>query len=446
MKKLFAIIAIAGVIVMLNPVQISARTSREKSRQDVLNRSRDYYKDILMDSGIGVTSRRILPASDSLNLKMEYFEGPYKESDATVEDKAYQASVIYGSEEDTNGWLLYPDGAPRFRMIYVNGGNARVHASSFSKEGLNRICEYVRNGGSYVGTCAGAFFGSAGGYDRVKNKTRYTNLYIGIWPGYTHSTGVKKSQTSLTIPKRSPLLRFYDFGDDNEVKEVNHNGGCYAYDGKIKPMPKGTEILARYRFDDNEQIQIDGRASIWGYKVKANCGRVILCGSHPEKAIDGERLDLMASMILYAMDGNPAPQPKGVLQSGQVREMNKRSEDNNPAYTRIGDKQYHHFVVNVPRKCKQLKINLSGYENESEYDLVLCANQGELAYKDNASHKVVEKGCNKTLIIEKPKTGKWYISVLCDTTVEIGTGKNGTTYISNRGVLNGVPYKVSVEY
>jgi hypothetical protein len=154
----------------------------------------------------------------------------------------------------------------------------------------------------------------------------------------------------------------------------------------------------------------------------------------------------MSAMLLYAMDGNGGPQIKGILEPNKQREMCLKTVDNRPEFTRIGDKQYHHFVVNVPRKCKQLKINLSGYENESEYDLVLCANQGELAYKDNASHKVVEKGCNKMLIIEKPKTGKWYISVLCDTTVEIGTGKNGTTYISNRGVLNGVPYKVSVEY
>ena len=444
MKKIFLIATLVAVAVMLNPLQASA-DNRAKNRQEVINRNHGFYKDILMDSGVGLSSRRTLPAASSLGLEMEYFETPPKKV-MTEEDKAYQTYVICGGEDDTNGWLLYPDGAPRYRMIFVNGGNAKVHANSLPKEGRDRIVEYVKNGGSYVGCCAGAYFGSAGGYSSLTKKSRHTQLYIGVWPGYTHSTNVRKTPFPLTIPKRSPLLKYYDFGGDNIVDKVYHNGGCFAYDGDVKPSPKGTEALALYRSHGTPKIDIYGKTGIWAYKANAKSGRVVLCGSHPEGVKKGERLELMSSMVLYAMDGNPTPQPKGVLKSGQVREMNKRTEDKAPEYTRIGDKQYHHFEVKVPRKCKQLKVKLAGYEGENGYDLTLCAKRGELAYKDNTSHKAISKGCDKEFTVNKPKAGKWYVSVLCETTVETEKGRNGTTYVGNKGVLNGVPYKVSVEY
>jgi hypothetical protein len=54
-------------------------------------------------------------------------------------------------------------------------------------------------------------------------------------------------------------------------------------------------------------------------------------------------------------------------------------------------------------------------------------------------------GCNKTLVLKKPKAGKWYISVFCETTVTPDTGDNGIIYTGRTDVLNGVPYKIKVE-
>uniref|UniRef100_UPI00405657DE BPL-N domain-containing protein n=1 Tax=Alistipes sp. TaxID=1872444 RepID=UPI00405657DE len=446
MKKLLIVAAIMATTSVLLPAQATASSKRDKARQAVLDRGRGYYKDIFMNSGIGLTSRRDLPVSESLKLSMEYFEGPDRRHKSTPQDSLLQANVFYGYEDDTNGWLLYPDGAPRFRMLYMNGGSAIKHAKSLTKEARDNVYKYVANGGSYVGTCAGAFFSSAGGYNAKRNKTRYTSYYIGLWPGYTHSTGLRKATTGMDIARRSPMLRYYDFGGDKFVKDVRHNGGCYAYDGERKPMPEGTEILAYYNFNDTEKVKIDGKPSVWAFKRGKESGRAILCGSHPEGVKSGERLDFMAAMVLYAMDGNPAPKPKATLKSGEVREMNKRTEDNDAAFTRIGDRQYHHFVVNVPRKCQKLEIALEGYEGGEKYDLTLCANYKELAYTDQAVKKVVSNGCTKTLTIDAPKAGRWYISVLCETTVSTDIGNNGTIYTGDLSVLNGVPYKISVKY
>ena len=83
----------------------------------------------------------------------------------------------------------------------------------------------------------------------------------------------------------------------------------------------------------------------------------------------------------------------------------------------------HHFVVNIPKKCKRAVISLDGYKGENKFDLTLCAKRKELAYHDNTLHQVVSLGCKKTLVIDNPKAGEWYVSVFCETTVTAEDGE-----------------------
>ena len=418
---------------------------REKARAEVLSRGRGFYKEVLMDGGVALTSRYFLPATRFLGVKMDYFASASTKK-LTQKDTLIQKNIICGSKEDTNGWLLYPDGSPRFRMIYVNGGKANLHAQSLGEEGRKAIQAFVAAGGSYLGTCAGAYIATNGSIRR-SGGIAFADLYWNLWPGNALSTRLSKSNTGMAIPKKSPLLRYFDFGGDKTVANVRHNGGCSAYEGKVAKLPAGTEVLARYIFDDTEKVKINDKVAVWGYKANEQSGRVILCGSHPEGVTEGERLEFMSAMMLYAMDGNPAPQTKGVLKEGVVREMNKRTEDEDPAYTRIGDKQYHHFELNVPRKCKKAIITLEGYESKERFDLTLCAKQGELAFHDNTLLKSVARGCKKSLTIANPKAGKWFVSVFCENSVSAFlNNKYGTYYRGRVATLNGVPYKISVKY
>lgn len=434
-----------AVISLLLTLPAMAESKKQtQARAEVLSRNKGFYKEVLMDGGINLTSRHFLPATRFLGVKMDYFASA-PNNKLTKQDTLRQNNIICGSKDDTNGWLLYPDGAPRYRMIYVNGGKSNRHAASLGEEGRKAIQAFVAAGGSYVGTCAGAYIATKGAVRR-SGSIAFADRYWGLWPGYAQGTRLSKSSTAMSLPKRSPLLRYFDFGGDKTVESVRHNGGCSAYEGKIAKLPEGTEVLARYIFDNTEKVQIDGKISVWGYKANEQSGRVVLCGSHPESVAEGERLEFMSAMMLYAMDGNPAPQIKGLLREGEVREMNKRTEDNDPAYTCIGDRQYHHFEIDVPRKCKKVTIKLDGYKGEKRYDLTLCAKRGELAFHDNTLLKSVARGFKKSLTIEKPKAGKWYVSVLCETTITPLVGKYGTYYRGRLGLLNGVPYKISVEY
>ncbi len=409
-----------------------------------------YYKDIFMDSGINLTSRRDLPVARFLGLSLDAFisakHSPTNE--LTLRDTVIQNEMICGHEGDLNGVLLYPDGAPRFRMIYMNGGKATKHGNSLTPRGRDNIRQFIANGGSYVGTCAGMFISSKGVYKKG-DEFKPNESYLGIWDGTTHSSGLGASATSMKVIKNSALLKYYDFGGDMRIDSVYHNGGGFAYYGEGCIIPEGTEPLLKYIYDtvskDVKAYQMHDQVSTWAYKQNENTGRIVVTGSHPEKGVTGEILEFMAAMVRYALDGTGNVTVKGELQPGQLREMNKKTTDNDPLFTRIGDRQYHHFTVNVPKGAKQVAIYLNGYKDEDNFDLTICAKEGSFAFYDNTEYKNVDLGCSKKLIINNPAEGVLYVSVFCETTVESHFGKYGSEYKGRTDVLNGVPYSIKAD-
>ena len=402
-----------------------------------------------MDSGIHMIDRADLPATRFLGLSMETFiAAPYYPSELTIMDTIIQKELICGNPWDDNGILLYPDGEPRFRMIYMNGGLATRHGNSLTQKGRDNIRKFIENGGSYVGSCAGMFLASNGVYEEGKDYAP-NKSYLSIWPGTTHHTELNDSYTSVKLSENSPLLKYYDFGGDLMIDSLRHSNGGYAYYGEGGIIPEGTEPLLRFVYDtvsvDAKTRHIHDQVCTWAYKKNEESGRVVITGSHPEGVTEGERLELMAAMMQYAMDGNGIEKIKGELVPGELREMKKSTADSDPLYTKIGDLQYHHFKVNVPANAKRLVISLKGYDKKDGFDLSLCAKAGEFAFHHNTDIKDVSQGCVKDLIIDVPQAGEWYISVRCENTVETRNGRYGTEYIKGREVLNGVPYSIKVE-
>ena len=62
---------ILTILLLLTVGTISAR-NQAKAREAVLAESRGYYKEVFMDGGIALTSRRTLPAVDHLGMQMEF--------------------------------------------------------------------------------------------------------------------------------------------------------------------------------------------------------------------------------------------------------------------------------------------------------------------------------------------------------------------------------------
>lgn len=408
--------------------------------------TKGYYKDIFMDSGIMLNSRTDLPVTEMLGLSMEAFVSTPHSSTTkykfTRTDTLRQRELISGSPIDENGILLYPDGQPRFRMVYMNGGKAVNHGRTLGDSGRQVLRDYVKAGGSYLGSCAGAYIASIGSVKPGDNENvSHTDTYMGLWPGYAVATKLNKSYTAVDIVARGALTKYFDFDGRMHIDSVRHNGGCYP---NMETAPKGTEVLATYSTKGRElERDIDGLPVVWAHKESDLTGRVVLCGSHPEGArIEPDNLGLMAAMVRYALAGNGTPQLKAVLTPGEPRVMTSRKD---PAFAPVGDRQYHHFCIEVPKGVKLMTIGLEGVLNADDFDLHLYASRKGFAYAGESPWCNVGERVAKTLEITDPKPGTYYISVFCATTVTAAMGKYGIEYTGRTDVLNGVPYTIKVD-
>lgn len=395
--------------------------------ENVQNRS--FYKDVFLDAGIALTSRKSLAAAEYLGLSLEGISFPY--SNASSSDREMQIAIIAGDSNDSNGRLLYPDGQPRYKLLFVNGGNSTTHGQSLSTKGLENMSSFVENGGCYVGTCAGAFLAS-NGYDGMSDYPSY----LWIWPGMMRHSGLRNVHTGMFIEKNSPLLDYFDFGGDNYVANIRHNLGGYP-----ESLPLRTEILARFDYPKNSNLH--RKPSIWAYKNSQYTGRIVMEASHPEEVPDGERRDLTAAMMQYAMDGRGVASVKGFLKNGVERMMDKTTEEKKPAYTRIGDLQTHHFASYIPSGAKNIRVELS---SSSDCDFALMMDHGTYAFSDVAEYQSRIHGSNQQLFFPSLPEGFWFIAVQCLTTVKVKETDYGQEYVGNLEVLNGIPYQISISW
>ncbi|MFP4460185.1 MAG: FlgD immunoglobulin-like domain containing protein [Candidatus Zixiibacteriota bacterium] len=379
-----------------------------------------FYKDIFMDGGCDLYSHDFFYSADSLGLEWEFL---------ATETQSLQDAVFITNEWDQNGILLYPDGEPRFRIIYTNGGSATNHGYSMGSDGRQAIRDFYYAGGSYTGSCAGAFISSLS-YRETGTWTAYYHL----WPGRTSSTGLMDTPTGHDIEPDSPLLAYFDFGGDMYIDNVYHTGGCYA--NVSIDWPSATEVLLRYDYPGRD---MNDQPSSWAYKHNDESGRVVVIGSHPENYENGERMELMGAILQYAIAGQGNPNIKAALFPGEWRIMDRETSEDMPEYTKIGDKQYHHFTVDVPSDMPLLSIELDG---EDGYHFNLYAKQGDFAFASTADFADYSENSDKTLHIDFPESGTWYIGVELFTTVETTREDWGYDYTANQEVLDGLQYSI----
>ena len=403
-------------ITSMNKVKLTADMGEPKDSV-----ARGYYKDVFMDGGVYLTSRTTLPAvTDLLKWDMEYL--------ATGEQDL-QNGIMIGNEQDSNGALLYPDGEPRFRVIYVNGG-AASHGNSLGAEGRQRIATYYKNGGGYVGSCAGMFLAANG-----VNDNKSVTAYFHLWPGNTYDSNMYDTTNTHVLEPNCPLLNYYDFGGDMKVEGIYHNNGGYM--SEIDPIPAGTEILMRFK---GANANTEGKVSCWAYKANEKSGRLVVIGSHPEGETSGEKRDLFAAMIHYAADGAGAPQAKGNLSNGVARSTKNGTMAN---YAPIGDRQYHHYLIKLPSGAKDMKLELtSAYSG----NLYLSLRRDAIAWLSDADYFLAGAGANKTLDISSLAAGNWYVSIYCPDAPTAKLVDRHYVYSGKTELLNGVNYSIKASW
>ena len=417
-----------------------------------------YYKDIFLDGGCelnpgikengAVINGRLPYALEKAGIgEAEYFLSTINDVDNGYlpSDKSLQTRIFSGTAEDVNGVLLYPDGEPRFRMFYSFGGHSGPHGETLGEAGRANVNSFYSNGGSYVGSCAGAYL--AGQYASGRALTYY-NILKG---GNMKATGVSNSSIDMEI--LSDVFHDY-YGPETStmVTGARHNGGGYL---DVNRTPEGTEILARYlnqKGKNSSSSGFYGQPAIWAYKESPETGRLVVTGSHPEDAPSGDILDMTASMFGYARDGSGIAKVKGVLKNGETLHMTRGTADNDPLHTCIGDLQCHHFVIYLPKSVKKLTLDLYGRKG---FDLELYLKKDAFAFPDNAPDYSSSAGGNSQTITTGPlEKGLWYVTVRCATSVTatetvIDKSKNLGRYFKYSGnteVLNGVPYEITASW
>lgn len=425
-----------------------------KVRNDVQNTA--FYKEIFLDGGCelnpgikqnGVVINGKLPyALAKVGIKSgdaEYFLSTVDDvgDGYTETDKALQTNIFSGTSQDTNGVLLYPDGEPRFHLFYSFGGHSGPHGKTLGAPGRTNVNTFYTNGGSYVGSCAGAYLAGKYASGSVSN-------YYNIWKdGNMKGTGVGNS--SIDIGICSDVFSKY-FGPANGilVKGARHNGGGYM---DVSRAPEGTEVLGIFQHEKNVNSSKEGffnQPGVWAYKASRESGRLVVTGSHPEDAASGDILNMTASMFAYAQDGSGIAKIKGVLRNGDMIPMTRKTEENLPQYTRIGDLQCHHFVIWLGKAVESLTLSV---ESPADCDLELYLKKDNFAFPENdPDYESTAKSNNQTIKTDKLEKGLWYVTVRCATTVNAtekyidATKKLGRffVYSGNTDVLNGIPYNI----
>jgi hypothetical protein len=376
--------------------------------------SEGFYKVLFMDVGVGLDHQTTLPAADANGWSWEF---------VSTDDVNVQHAYMWGDANDSNGVLLYPDREPRFMVIWTGGGYGD-HAGPVGATGIKNVQDFFRNGGSYSGSCNGNYMAWEWAYK--------------LWPGQIQTDSFE-GLVDGTLPDNSPLLKYFDFGGDHLISGLEHYSGGF----ETGTLPAGTEVTLIGK-SHSTKIDGDGHPTGYAYKPTASSGRVCGMNDHPEYSTQaGEVMNYFRACLSYARDGVGAPEVKASLSNGVERVMDKASTDNNPAYTKIGDKQYHHFTVSLPVGTTDLTVTLTG---DSGYNMNLYLAKDTFAFASRASQKDIAAGANKTLAVSAPESGTWYIGVECATTVTATKTSHGYDYSGNLAVLNGVKYTIKASW
>jgi len=153
----------------------------------------------------------------------------------------------------------------KFDFIVFPGGRADHMISGLSVKQINLIRDYVANGGSYMGVCAGAYFASNytvwHGIEYGDDAGYVLDLYSGKAVGPIKEIGDYDTEL-IYNPQHPTNVTWYD----GEVFNVTYWGGPY-----FTPVNDVT-VIAEYN-------KVHKPAAI---KFQYKSGRVLLFGFHPE--------------------------------------------------------------------------------------------------------------------------------------------------------------------
>lgn len=372
-----------------------------------------FYKDVFQDEGTNINGG---------NLEIDCAYIGYSQEHLNTEDKTFQATIMIKNTNDANGYFLYPDGQPRFAIMYYHGGNM-THATDLGAEGIKLVRAQYFNGGCQFGSCAGS-------YMLASNPS-----WFNIWPGKMNGPNISSTPIDAIIHPGSYLIGINNFKEGDIITGVYHNNGGSVDTAKA---PKGTTFGSMHNSGT-----LKGYGELWSWKDNDTTGRVVGITGHPEGSSKQDQVRYISAVMLYLSKYFGKPRIKHTLNNGQTITMDKKWEDNAPLNAMIGDKQYHHFMLGC-KEASNVKITVTGKEG---FDFHLFVAKDSAAFKQKALYCDTGAGAVKTLSIPKLESGTWYVGVKLNTTVTADTAATGfPSYSGKLEVLNGISYTIQATW
>ncbi|KAI9854124.1 MAG: biotin holocarboxylase synthetase [Vezdaea acicularis] len=184
----------------------------------------------------------------------------------------------------TGEMLIKEPWTPSCALLVFPGGADLGYCRTLNGEGNRRISRYVQRGGSYLGFCAGGYYGSSRCEFEVGNKKlevvgdRELAFFPGTcrgsaFPGFVYHSEEGTRAAELNVEKEALAQ-----GAVPVVFRCYYNGGGVFVDAK-KFAGRGVQVLANY----TEPTAVDGgdgdAAVVY---CKRGDGAAILTGPHPE--------------------------------------------------------------------------------------------------------------------------------------------------------------------
>lgn len=393
---------------------------------------------------------------------------------------------LSGNASDLNGRLLYPDGQPRVRMAACPGGTTYAYINRMpGLRPVRNVLEYFRNGGGWIGSCAGTdlmtkgftingnSFLSGGGRCEYQYAFDYAPFPVQYWSSSRGRGGVNFYLNDGTGSEQGPnklsnshfMMDVSQWDPTASTYLVNANGKyrdlLQFSQGSFIPknLPGGqradVEYLAYYDPSSTSNpayydttagaISLQNAWASFAYFDPNNPLSGRLAGTFPHPEINKDGLGIYQGWS-NSTSGSPRLLKTGVgwweYLFRELDYIDQRSQSlplipkailqkatpviMNGNSTMVGDKQYHYFVVQVPNGATNLSITLSGLTTNA--DLYIKKDGWPLVGSYDA--KSTNSGTNNDQInISQPSAGTHLLTVY-----------------GNHSIANGAPYTVTADW
>jgi glutamine amidotransferase-like uncharacterized protein len=194
-----------------------------------------------------------------------------------------------------------------YDVIVFPGGNAQQQSVLLGEHGKEVTRDFVRNGGGFVGICAGAFFAASNssyGLDLINVQSLSKNRDV---PGHGMLSMAARNAGSVSMEFTKAGKAVFDYPE--EIISVCYSGGPILSPAGRPDLPFFVS-LADYRtevfdYDDQKGTMINTPAIV---ASRFGNGRVILVSPHLEMTSDLETLT--ARLVFAACGLATRPLPK----------------------------------------------------------------------------------------------------------------------------------------